>query len=195
MRRILCLLLILLFIASSLQAQGTTQFRGGGCPSGATCSTKTTPSNEDNNYTYDYSCQASGLRKYATKFVADSGTGTVCKFCLQMQKAGSPTMTINAKIFDDNSDKPGSMVTGGDFGSMSASSIVDATFNCFTGGSASLTNGTAYWLVLECSTYDGSNYFTVTQDDVCTTEHNMRYDGSNWYDISTTRCGMMQLYK
>lgn len=163
----------------------------------SSCTTQTTPNDmETNAYTYTEIALTSTLKYVASKFVADASTGTVCKVCLRLNKIGSPTMNFSVAIWGDTSGRPNPSDVKASYGSMNAGSINESDWNCFSSGSASLSNGTAYHIVITASATDESNYFRWIKDATCATEVIARSsDGSTWYDLDTSNCDMARLYK
>lgn len=99
----------------------------------------------------------SGNWYFASTFTAGSSF-TVCAISANLAAVGSPTQTITASIWSDNSGTPDAQVG-------TASATVDAsglsgsqTTVQFTGVSASLTSGTTYWVVLGVGANNSSNY-------------------------------------
>lgn len=158
------------------------------------CTTQTTPNDmETSNSNNNTVGNTNALKYVASKITGDATSGTVCKVCLFLAKQGSPTMTLNLKIYADSGGNPTG--SGTDFGSINAADIAGSFGDCFT-GSLAVGNGTAYHLVLIASAIDTDNYVKWGQDATCTTERTARSaDGSSWTEMDTDRCLMAKLYK
>lgn len=120
--------------------------------------------------------QVSGAESDINALAADSGTTyvggqftagssyTLCAVTLRLRKVGTPTFTLNAKIYTNNAGSPGTLVgTGSNNFSISSLTTSDGDAS-FTGLSASLTSGTVYWIVIQStgSPNDFSNYGIVS---------------------------------
>lgn len=99
-----------------------------------------------------------GYNWRAIKFTADA-TYTACKVVARLAKVGSYSVNLTARIYDDSSGSPGSVV--GTASSTLATSGIGSSEQdvTFTDLSASLTSGTTYWLSINASAAgDASNY-------------------------------------
>lgn len=120
--------------------------------------------------------QVAGAESDINALAADSGTTyvggqftagssyTLCAVTLRLRKVGTPTFTLNAKIYTNNAGSPGTLVgTGSNNFSISSLTTSDGDA-AFTGLSASLTSGTVYWIVIQStgSPNDFSDYGIVS---------------------------------
>lgn len=85
-----------------------------------------------------------------TKFTA-AASYTLCKAKISVSKIGSPTMTIDVRIYTDNAGAPGTEI-GTRSGTVSASTFPGSEGEVeFTGLNVSISSGTTYWLVTHAS--------------------------------------------
>ncbi len=135
----------------------------------------------------------------ATKFVATETT-TVCKVNLYLEKFGSPTFNIKVHIYshDAGNDEPDTLIgTSSDVINAATLTTSEAIYS-FVNISASITNTTTYWVVVECVTVgDADNYGRWHHNETGTTERVVRdADGlGTWTLTSTTRTGKYVLFK
>lgn len=192
-------LITLLFLVLPIvcNAQGINPVGGCTRAHNSICQTQTTPNDMETSAGQYFMVAGATNNKYASsKFVADSSTGTVCKICLNLNKVGSPTMNFDVQIWSDSEGSPSSVVAGGDFSGMNAADIVGTFEDCFTGGSATLVNGTPYHVVIIADAANSSNYFRWVKDSTCATESmQIDSDGTSFTETETTMCGMVKLYK
>lgn len=179
-------------------AETNPYIAGSSYGSAPSCSnTQTTPNDmETSNGTYSNIGAGASTTYLSTAFVATADTGTICQICIRLNKVGSPTMDFDVQIWGDSGGLPSTMVSGGDFTGMNAANIVGDFTDCFTGGSAALSNGVTYHVVIIAAATDASNYFRMVEDATCTTESiAVDSDGTSFGIIDSANCGMVKLYK
>lgn len=125
-------------------------------------------------------------RKLAFEWVADSAF-TACNVSVSIKKFGSPTANIRVRIYSNNgSNHPttGGALTGGTSSYVSTAGLTTSYSNLsFTGLSASIANGTTYWLVVEAqSVGDASNYYHLQSGLGGDTDWDFD-DDDNWSDL------------
>lgn len=202
-RRISIIIFILsLFLTSSVYARcGALTVIAGGTAAGAAppaaCDTQASPTDmETYDYAYSQVCSASALKWYSTQFVAGE-TETYCNICayLAVSTGTSPTYTATMHIYNNSSDKPSTSVAAFESKDMTGVLTSGWQWICWE-GSAALTATNTYHVVLQCSTYDGTNIMKWGKDDTCASEiQNRSADGSSWTQTDTDECNMVKLYK
>lgn len=98
--------------------------------------------------------------KYASEFVYTGETVTITRIVAYVSRVLNPTFNVSAYIYTDTgpSEEPDQVVgTGSDAVAASTFGTDEGAVN-FDNVSASLTNGTTYWVVLACSSYDADNH-------------------------------------
>jgi hypothetical protein len=197
MKKFIGFCLAVFLLAASLADAKTTMILCGKTYNDSDCVTQSTPNDMETSSSTYFNIGENSVNKYgSTKFVADATTGTICKICLDLNKVGSPTMNFDVQIWADSGGVPSSMVSNGDFTGMNAANIAGSFADCFTGGSAVLTNGTTYHVVIIADAVNGDNYFRIVKDSNCTTESMaIDADGASFTEIETNKCGMVKLYK
>jgi hypothetical protein len=196
-------LLILTLCALVQSVYGATSVSGRPCPGGAaalTCNgssgggVQQAPDDMDDNSSSQAFGRNTSTDWIATKFVYGGTTGTLCSIETAQVVAGTPTGNLNICIYSDNAGEVGSSLSGGcgtiDSGTFTASlawysATVDAT----------ITNGTAYWIVANDPSVNTDNYQLWGTDNTCTTENTRNSaDGTTWGSVSTATCLMIRLY-
>lgn len=187
------LLLVALAIGGDSLARMTPmlfgpQASGGG---GGACSTQADACISASNAAGYNLGSASNNVWLATRIVADADE-TICKITLYLQKVGSPTFTLTAKLYTDVTNAPGLLVGTGS-ASVEASSV-EATYSGiqFSSVSATLTNATVYWIVITASAVgDASNYIQAHGDTACdtggTNELMQSANGTSWGSVTVSR--------
>jgi len=122
----------------------------------------------------------------ASRFTASSSY-TACGAALEAEAQGNPMGNLAVFIYPDNNGVPGSApVSGGASQSVSMSVLTAATnWINFTGLSAPLTAGKAYWLAVEDDTYDPNNYLNwlgSNPDGLGVIDYSP--DGVNWSSLN-----------
>jgi hypothetical protein len=166
----------------------------------STCTTQAPPTDMGPHVDYSEICTNTAQNDwFYSKFVATADTGTVCKICLDFSSSstGSPTYNITAHLYSAGATYPDAAI-----GTYSTENLTGRLSNagyttiCFDGDTTELTNGTSYFIVLNCSDMDLTNRLRVSRDDTCTTEHiGISADGSSWTSTSTARCATATLWK
>jgi hypothetical protein len=149
-----------------------------------TCTTETSGANSGVGATYT---------KKAWKFQASEST-TICKIEIYAKEVGNMTNTVTVSIRNDNSGNPGTLV--GD-----ASSATDVSgwgtsygYRAFT-LSAPVEATSEYWVQVETSGVDGSNYMQMRQSNACDYEEGTEYYTDAW-NTSDVNAGIMyKMYK
>ena len=145
-------------------------------------------------FTGDYANEGRYAAYYAFKFTAAS-TYTACSISLGARKSGAPAQTFWAGIYTDSSGNPGTLV------GTHSTSIGAAAFGTslgavnFPGVSASISSGTAYWIVVRASATDVSNYIIVA--NLGYTLPGTRYsdNGTSWTDDASDYAVYFQIYQ
>jgi hypothetical protein len=139
------------------------------------------------------SAVGSTYTKKAWKFQA-SETTTICKIEIWAKEVGAMTNTVTVSIRNDNSGNPGTLV--GD-----ASSATDVSgwgtsygYRAFT-LSAGITATNEYWVQVETSGADGSNYIDMRASNACDYEEGIRYYTDNWYNSNADSGIISKMYK
>jgi len=177
----------------------------GGGQTVAPCTTAQDAETDADSLAYDFG-KTSGDVWIATKFVAgntDDGVATAnytaCSAAVQLEPAvaGSGSETIRACIYsDDATDDPNALI-GSCSDTVTISSLSSGSNTVsFLNMSASLTDGTTYWLVLYTSGYHATNYVKWWSENSETTAY-ITYDGNgsgDWAEYSTSRSCKYTLY-
>jgi hypothetical protein len=127
-----------------------------------------------------------GTDDFIASQVVPGSSYTVCRVDFSLQKVGSPTMNLSARIWSGTATAPTNLVASGS--SIAASSLTTSyATNSFT-ISAALTSGVTYWFGLEGSALgDASNYVQLERTQVSPGYTKLSADGTTWTDGSTTR--------
>lgn len=106
---------------------------------------------------------------------------TVCKAVCKLAKVGTGgSGTMQAFIYSDSANLPVSIIgSGSSVYNMNTAPASDADFT-FDNMSASVTSGTAYFLVLVASTNDSSNYVNWSRGAGGASDYRATWDGSSW---------------
>ena len=139
-------------------------------------------------------CKYSSKTWFATKFTA-SKAYTCCKIVLPMQKVASPTGNLNAYIYDDDTDAPGSLVGSGSDAVGAATLSTDMGDITFANVSASLSNGVSYWVVITGNWDSSTNYVQINTVDASVEHIMFDSDGVSWEDESTTKSMQYETYE
>jgi hypothetical protein len=102
--------------------------------------------------------QLSSGARVAVKFVAP--TGDIKKIGVAWDTAGTPTNTLSCKIYSDSSNTPNTSI----YTSPTTYTGSGSGWFFFNILSAGLTSGTTYWISLEASGIDASNYWNIKTD-------------------------------
>jgi hypothetical protein len=142
----------------------------------------------------DHSGVGATYTKKAWKFQA-SETTTICKIEIYAKEVGAMTNTVVVSIRNDDSGKPGTLV--GD-----ASSATDPSgwgtsygYRAFT-VSAAITATNEYWVQVETSGADESNYMQMRSSNACDYEEGIKYwDGGACINSNQYAGIMYKMYK
>ena len=134
----------------------------------------------------------------ATRFVATSTT-TVCEVEIEFRKTGSATFNVVVSIYSDTDAGGGNFepdaLIGTASDSVNGTAIVHLAYHKFENLSASITNTTAYWIVLTADGNNASNYLNWRFNSASTTERLERSsDGITWTNASTSVGGNHRLF-
>lgn len=145
--------------------------------------------------TNSQSVMNSSSTRYTAQAFTASATYTACAADIYCSKTASPTFNLTLAIFTDSAGSPGTLVgSRSNAVAASALSTTDGTLQSFTGLSASLVSGTAYWLILECSANpDVTNFIEWERRNVSTTIKQSA-DESSWATLTTSRRSKMIIY-
>lgn len=188
MKRLLIILCILLFTVPCFANQiiiGKKKAAPACTTESQTCTTETSGDNS--------SVGATSTKK-AWKFQASEST-TICKIEIYAKEVGNMTNTVTVSIRNDNSGNPGTLV--GD-----ASSATDVSgwgtsygYRAFT-VSAAITATNEYWVQVETSGADESNYIQMRSSNSCDYEEGIKYwDGGAWINSNQYAGIMYKMYK
>jgi hypothetical protein len=118
----------------------------------------TTLRENDQTESTGFVATTSGYYWHGSKFTASvtgGDSGVRGKVILRLGKNGSPTGDVICCIFSDSSGVPGSVLTNGTSSTVAVSTIGADTQVEFTGLTPTLSNGTAYWVVMKRPSADG----------------------------------------
>lgn len=108
----------------------------------------------------------------------------------QLGKLGTVAAgTLTAKIYTNSGSAPGSLVGSGS-STLDRTTISGTAYYDFTGMSASLTNSTTYWAILQASSVDTNSSNCVLNIWDLTGESGDgrgSTDGSSWDSVGATR--------
>lgn len=154
----LCIVLFSLACASAL-GWGLVGRTGTVATGGASCDTNQQGELGASDGTYQ---TFNSVSYHATQFQA-SNTYTVCSVDVYLQASGSPTMNVTASIWRDDGlggtlDNPLTQIGDASTPVSMSGLAASETKVTFTGISATVTNGTLYWLVLHADATSGSDY-------------------------------------
>lgn len=126
---------------------------------------------------------ASGNVYAAQTFTANASgpSQLLSAFRIPLAKVGSPTGTVNAYLYSNNSGVPGTLIATSEY-SLAISGLSTSSQNVefWFAGHPTTTNGTAYWAVLKYTgTQDGSNYVAIDANTSKTSVQTAP-DGSTW---------------
>lgn len=108
-------------------------------------------------------CYGNGVVKPAQSFMVPYADSTFQGISVLMRRNGTPGTDLTWRIETDNAGKPsGSLAAGDAYGTISAAVFTDTYFDWRLNNSTnkfSLAANTRYWLVLNTTGGDGSNYY------------------------------------
>lgn len=193
----LLIIFILLVFSTSLWGQSTIIVAK---KKAASCTTEAAPTDMKTVNTGETTSIFTYWDNITSKFVAGE-TATICKVCVSLKKGQetAPSYTISVGLYSDDGGYANALLTNGYYGDIAASSLTtDFAWYCLTEGSASLSNGTTYHLVMHSSGTDATNVVKIGTDLTCATEscfydHNDPPDTNN--SLFTDRCFALMLYK
>lgn len=108
----------------------------------------------------------------ASEFTYTGATIAITKIEVELQKNNSPTMNVTAGLWSSDGGAPAvpNALIGTASDARSATTFqAGLTFEAFTGGSSSLTNGNVYFVVLTSSAVDVTNYVLTGRTSGATT--------------------------
>lgn len=206
----LLIILCSLFIAFPLYANPCMQMLMGGTTGTAAppaaCVTQAAPTDRATFVDYSSICTNTAQDWFYSEFEAGENA-TVCKFCVSLASSTStsPSYNLTGHIYSKGATYPNEALENGTYSTVNLTGLLSNsgyTDICFTGGSASVTSGTRYFIVLNCSDIDLTNQLRVGRDSDCLdadsnqVEHiGTSTDGSTWGATSTARCALQTLWK
>lgn len=202
----LFLSLILILIALPLYANPCMQIVMGGTTGTAeppaSCVTQAEPTDMGPYYDASTICTNAGTNDwYFSEFVATANSETVCKICMDFASStsSSPTYNLTAHLYSLTGTVPDAAI--GTYSTVNLTGLLSNagyTKICFDGDTTALTNGTSYFIVLQCSGVDSTNQLKVSRDNDCTTKQigqSATGEAGSWSTTSTARCATATLWK
>jgi hypothetical protein len=187
MKKIIYIILFL-FIATPLFGQSTVivaKKKAASCSTETqTCTTETSGQDSVVGATY--------TRK-AWKFQA-AETATICKISINAKEVGNMTNTVVVGIYTDNSGNPGSLVGDASSATDASGWGTDYAYRDFT-VSAAVTATSEYWVHVQTSSTDGSNYIGMRQSNACDYEEGIEAYTDAWYTSDANAGIMYRMYK
>jgi len=134
---------------------------------------------------------------YIGQQITANASYNVCKIVVKLMKGGTG-QNVTASIYsDDSSDGPNASL--GSCGTVLAADISDVAFEeeTFTCSPViALTSGTKYWIVLNTSGWNFTNYIQWQRGDEASSNIDNDADGTGtWSDYTTTRKSSFKLYQ
>lgn len=205
------ILLLLLLLATNAYSFGGMMCASGGTTGTAeppaACITQAAPTDRDTFTDGGTFCTNASVDDWFFSEFEAGEDATICKFCIPFASSTStsPSYNLVGYIYSKTGSVPDAALENGTYSTESlAGKLSNAGYTeiCFDGGSASVTNGTRYFLVINCSDIDLTNQLKVGRDTDCPDADTNQVrnmgrsaSGSSWSTTTTYRCAMQTLWK